>query len=53
VVETGRIVMQGSCEELRTHPRVQEAYLGRVRDHQETGSRPTGPTTNEPTGETP
>jgi branched-chain amino acid transport system ATP-binding protein len=31
VMETGRIVLDGSAAQLKTHPRVQEAYLGRLR----------------------
>jgi branched-chain amino acid transport system ATP-binding protein len=34
VMETGRVVLSGSVEELRAHPRVQEAYLGKLRARQ-------------------
>jgi branched-chain amino acid transport system ATP-binding protein len=29
-LETGRVVLEGSAEELRTHPRVRSAYLGEI-----------------------
>jgi branched-chain amino acid transport system ATP-binding protein len=39
VIETGRIVLEGTAAELKAHPGVQEAYLGRLRS----ATSPPGP----------
>jgi branched-chain amino acid transport system ATP-binding protein len=38
VLETGRIVLQGSAKELRESPRVKEAYLGLPKEALSTGT---------------